>query len=282
MQKKTQCTVCGVSPTVRSHLFPRALSNMLKERFDGSMSSDYPIIEIEKDNSFFPVKSGEFSNDILCSEHENYLNTKCDRYSIDFLRKTKSYIYQNKTNFNEMINFSRRNLRCIFPDEFNNMSAQNFFTREVNGDILFDFVISTIWRFSISKNHIGKLTLDPHAKNVVGHLFENIRMNESVDCFFSAVYYDINGVENHSITPVNFEIGRRKSKCIAFYICGFRFFLVLEKYKIDEVPEDFWVRGKSKLKIFLEPWMNSPEQNIVREYYAKQHSAIKFLTKKTR
>lgn len=77
---ETACKVCGERPTVRSHLFPRALLLDIrgdeKHLLEGSRHSNGIVFR----------QNGPWDDTILCEAHERLLN-RADTYAVNFHRR---------------------------------------------------------------------------------------------------------------------------------------------------------------------------------------------------
>lgn len=74
-----RCRICGSAPTIRAHLFPRALQHDIR----GDSKHVVAIMPAWERQKF--LQSGEWSDRILCEEHEK-VALPWDDYAIDFCR----------------------------------------------------------------------------------------------------------------------------------------------------------------------------------------------------
>lgn len=81
--QKLGCRVCGKSPTVHSHLIPRALAFEIR--------GDEPNLTVLERGAERPLalQAGLFDDMLLCAEHEQ-ITGELDRYGVEFIRRVRS------------------------------------------------------------------------------------------------------------------------------------------------------------------------------------------------
>lgn len=75
-----KCVICGVQPTVKAHLFPRALM------LDMKGASPQLVAGNRNRDGILLRQNGEWDEDLICSEHEELLG-QGDDYGVDFCRR---------------------------------------------------------------------------------------------------------------------------------------------------------------------------------------------------
>lgn len=115
--KVGKCLVCGASPTVKTHLAPRALFH--------DMRGDHPRLyegSAEGDGIRWP-QSGHWDDRLLCLEHEAALHAS-DDYAVEFIR-----------------NFERDSLRRL---------DGLWMVPRSDARLISHFAVSVLWRYSVS------------------------------------------------------------------------------------------------------------------------------------
>jgi hypothetical protein len=79
-----RCRICGAQPTVRAHLFPRALSSDIR----AGAKHVVAIMPGAPRPKFH--QSGEWSDEILCREHEDVAHD-WEEYAIEFSRRYRAF-----------------------------------------------------------------------------------------------------------------------------------------------------------------------------------------------
>lgn len=78
-----QCAVCGASPTVKSHIIPRALALDLKR------GEKHLVTGRLGQEGIRELQNGRWSYKILCEAHEKHLGS-ADKYGVEFVRAIMS------------------------------------------------------------------------------------------------------------------------------------------------------------------------------------------------
>lgn len=140
------CVVCGGSPTVRSHLFPRALVHRLR-------GNEKTIIEGDRARPGYRLsQSGLWDDNIVCAKHEGAFST-ADDYIVRFTRKFERVAILSDT---------RKSYRVPNP----------------RPDLLTRFAAATIWRHAVSKHGFSHgLELGPYRQIIERHLFADVPLS---------------------------------------------------------------------------------------------------------
>jgi len=135
------CIVCGRSPTVKSHLFPRAL--MLDMRGDAKT-----LYEGSRHYAGYrEQQNGPWDDRFLCKRHEDEAGAG-DDYAVDFCRRIDAGDYRPFGPVFQMLN----------PEP----------------DKLLAFIYGTVWRHAVApRNAALRLDLGPYEKELRSALFEN-------------------------------------------------------------------------------------------------------------
>ena len=139
------CVVCGARPTVKSHLFPRALVRRIRGDDKHVTQGDRVRLGVKL------TQSGPWDDSILCDTHESLLGPFDD------------YIARFCSRFSEsaVISSSGNSYNCPNPKP----------------DLLLGFAYATIWRFAVSKHGaMHHLQLGPYQLLLEHHLFHGHRI----------------------------------------------------------------------------------------------------------
>jgi hypothetical protein len=133
------CRICGGTPTIDAHLYPRALGHDMrddeKHLYVGAAGATGKTI----------VQAGLFDRNVLCAEHDGVLG-RFDAYGIEFCRT-----------FNSRVSASANGIWQV---------------PAVNSDMLVKFWLGCLWRFSISTlPQAAKVNLGPFEDRLRDILF---------------------------------------------------------------------------------------------------------------
>lgn len=132
-----KCTVCGASPTVKSHIIPRALSLDLKRGEKHLVTGRLGQDGIRK------LQNGRWSYKILCETHERQLGA-ADKYGVEIVRAIRGR-----------------------GEQFGDFTIQN-----PQPQLLKTFILALIWRAAAADKAEGLPSrLGPYDKTVRGCLF---------------------------------------------------------------------------------------------------------------
>lgn len=182
--ERGSCAVCGSTPTVKSHIIPRALAHDL--RGDGkhlvSGEIDRPGIRY--------LQSGRWDGYILCGVHEGRL-TRYDDYGVEFIR-----------------NF--RNLPSVFK------RGDHFALTNSSPADLQRFLLAVIWRKNLSNQARGQpCGLGPYAQAISNTLFAGEEIESPALTFQSVIAID------GERTPIATEPYKVKLAGFNAWYCGF-------------------------------------------------------------
>lgn len=133
------CLICGLSPTVKSHILPRSLSLDLKRDDKHLVSSRLG------ENSLRKVQNGRWSYKILCDTHEKHLGP-ADKYGIEFARRAIAH----------------------------KLPTAHFSVPNPQPDLLKKFILSLIWRADAAERADGRQSQLGSYEAAIRHcIFEN-------------------------------------------------------------------------------------------------------------
>jgi hypothetical protein len=205
------CLVCGATPTVKSHIFPRAL--MLDLKGDG------PHLHQGEENRQGTkyLQNGLWDSNILCCQHEQK-TAAADEYGIEFCRNVKSQIPQS-----------------IAANWVNNSKP----------DLLVQFAYQNIWRFCASSKGRGLKALGPYAKKLQNHIFGN----ETSDFPILLARNHLKTIDNNestiAIPPFPNKLGRWRFWM--FSISGVQFYIKLDNQPFPESYKNFIVNNRQSV-----------------------------------
>ncbi|MCO8019432.1 hypothetical protein NI456_11245 [Brevundimonas diminuta] len=134
------CIVCGESPTVKSHLFPRAV--MLDMRGDAKALYEGSRHE----PGYREQQNGPWDDRFLCKRHEDQAGAG-DEYAVDFCRR-------------------------IDAGEYRPFRGAFLMSNPVPAKLL-TFIYGTVWRHAVApRNASLKLNLGPYERELRAALFE--------------------------------------------------------------------------------------------------------------
>jgi hypothetical protein len=209
------CRICGGSPLIDAHLFPRALAHDLrgeeKHLFVGAAGAPGRRI----------VQAGLFDRKILCSEHEAALGIY-DAYGIEFCR--------------------------TFPARVQHVTPNTWRVRDVDGDLLSRFWLSVLWRFAVSTlPETALVQLGPYEDHLRDILFCHFPC--TVEPAVMMLRY-----RSHVIPPENICFAPYKSKFPPFRfaaysmaISGFHAFIKLDRQPLPRSHVGLTINGKEEI-----------------------------------
>ena len=215
---KGRCVVCGASPTVKVHLFPRALTKRIrgdeKNLVEGSRHQ--PGIKISQ--------SGHWDDELLCEAHERAF-ADADDYAARFWRR-----------------FERQ---ARLSDTGNSYTVSN-----PRPDLLLRFVYASVWRYVASREGSRhNLELGPYRQQ-----FERVLFNGAPP-ILQALVSRSNIVD---LRGKRIEIGvppyRRKLlqwTVWHFSLAGFDFYLKTDQRSFPADWEQFLINGNDPVTLPL-------------------------------
>ena len=188
-----QCVICGQAPTVKSHIFPRALMKDVKG--EGSYLHE---VRDSLDGTRF-LQNGPWDRDLLCDIHER-MTQDADDYGIEFCRRVVAEITQDDGQ------------RSIV---------------NANPKLLAKFVYQTIWRFCASRLGRGATALGPYCKMIENSLFGDIWVEFPVLASRNHLRLPDGSESTLVIAPFPTRLG--KWRFWLFAVGGVHFFIKLDK-----------------------------------------------------
>lgn len=140
------CLICGTSPTIKSHLIPKAMAQEVQ-------TGKAHAVAINP-NSYVYTQSGVFEREILCGN--------CD----------------NKLGYFENIAIKAfRNIRQDVKDE----NYRECTLKGVAGDDILRFAAGIIWKYSVASEKNGRVVLGPYKQILEDVVFHNKPIPSSID-----------------------------------------------------------------------------------------------------
>jgi hypothetical protein len=212
------CVVCGQSPTVRSHLFPRALIHRIR-------GAEKHVIEGDRDRAGVRLTQGGLWDDqLLCEVHEASLGA-ADDYAIRLSRR-----------------FEKSG--TIAP------SGTSYRLGNPQPELLLRFAYATIWRHVVSKHGASHaLDLGPYRRKIEEYLFNGASLA------LEAIVGRSNVVDPHG-NPIEVGIAPYKSKLYGwtiwlFTIGGFDFYIKTDQRPFPKAWQPFLVNDNDPLVLPL-------------------------------
>lgn len=214
----SSCVVCGRSPTVRAHLFPKALVHRIRGNEKNVTGGDRirPGIKL--------TQSGEWDDSILCEEHEGAFAT-ADDYMARFCRRFEK--------------------GATLSPSGNSYNAPN-----PRPDLLLRFAAATTWRHVVSKHgNSHGLDLGPYRQIIERHLFDGAELPLEALIGRSTIL-DLNG------NRIEIGLAPHKSKLLHwniwhFTIAGFDFYLKTDKRPFPSQWKEFLANDNDPITLPL-------------------------------
>lgn len=136
-----RCVICGASPTVKVHLFPRALVKRIR-------GDEKNLVEGSRNEAGIKItQSGHWDEDFLCGAHEHAFATS-DDYAARFYRRFERGAVLSST-------------------------GKSYELGNPRPDLLLRFVYATVWRYVASnQGQKNNLQLGPYRDHFERVLFE--------------------------------------------------------------------------------------------------------------
>jgi len=212
---KSTCVVCGASPTVKSHIVPRALFHAMKRL-------DHQLIGPRADGPGYRVlQSGSWCDTILCDAHESLLGD-VDRYGVAFCR-----------------DFMRRLKEGQEPIEIANPRP----------DLLVLFASACVWRMAAARTDgQPEKWLGPYAKRLSAALFEQAPFDTPLLLSRHAYQIKRGEIMNLSLMPhPHSELG---IKFWRFIVCGLIFDLKMDNRAVPYAMSIFPINNRNVVTVF--------------------------------
>lgn len=220
----SKCHICGTAPTVKSHLLPRALG--LDTRDD---STDLYLGSISK-LGFDAFKAGLFDY-ILCEAHERMLNP-FDTYAVEFCR--------------------------TFEDKQTEIGNGRFLIKPVDTELLVRFVVSVLWRFSVStRREAPRVNLGPFQSQFQDIVFAGASCSSEPALILWANESHQTNVKGLAILPAS---GRHLDRRYwSFMIAGISFVLKVDKQPTPARIAPLVINGRDFILSAYKPFDGSYE-----------------------
>lgn len=209
------CIRCGASPTVKSHIIPRALFHLMKR-------PGRPLVGGRADGPGYKIlQSGDWDNTFLCKGHEAELG-RFDAYGVRFCRS-----------FKQMLERGLREIRV----------------RNSQPQLLVGFATACVWRMAVSRSdHRPERLLGPYANRLANSLFGNQRFNPLLLLSCHGFHDNAGDLLNIGVLPhVYYEEGIRFWR---FIVCGLIFDLKLDNRSPVRAMEPLAVNEKMEIVLF--------------------------------
>lgn len=221
------CQNCGAGGTIKAHLIPQAFVKEVRGDDKG-----YALTNRDA-SSFQPSQNGRYDDAILCATCDNILG-KDERYAFEMLRT----------------------IRGSAPD----IVGRAFMVDGVEGNRLLRFAAGTVWKFTLTKSHYGRIDIGPYASTLQAFLFKGVDGGGAVDAFLMKLHSgDEASYFNRAPSPERYE----GLNFVRFSVGGFVFLLKLDRRPAANVPAAAWLRGNTNILIPAMPFNQSEEGRIV-------------------
>ncbi len=222
------CVVCGSTPTVRSHLFPRKLMLDLK----GPDPFIHQVVDDQMGTRY--QQSGPIDNSILCAKHEAATQLP-DKYAIEFCRSVARSVPQ--------VGFDG-------------------YVRNPKPELLTRFACLTVWRFCVSQVGRGKAALGPYAP-----VLEKIALGE-VDnhpvLLLCRNHLRATNTTEATMAIAPFPTRLDGVRVWLFVISGVQFYLKLDRKPYPANGEQFAANKSDPVRLFELPAILAHEAPILK------------------
>jgi hypothetical protein len=219
-----KCRVCESPSTVKSHLLPRALAHDIR--------ANQPNLHVYTINrpGFKPSQAGIYDDGILCEQHEGVIQIY-DKYGVEFCRNFES------------------NRQMLDID---------IFQVEVDSDLLVRFVVSVLWRYSVStRPETNMVHLGPYERCMGDIVFAGANC-----CPEPALFMWANKSTNLDVTKLCIPpaVGRFLDvRHLSFVVGGLTFVLKVDRRPVPKELALLPVNGRSIIISAYKPFDSSQE-----------------------
>ena len=140
------CLICGTSPTIKSHLIPKAMAQEVQAGKAHAVANN--------PDSYVYTQSGVFEREILCGNCDNKLG-----------------------NFENIAIKAFRNIR----QDAKNANYGEYTLKGIAGDDILRFAAGILWKYSVASKNNGAINLGPYKKILEGIIFHDEPIPSSVD-----------------------------------------------------------------------------------------------------
>src|SRR5215475_3660450 len=229
---------CGSTSPIRAHLVPQSFGRLIK-------SPSGPNTRISERKYTTKAQHGLFDLRILCGDCDGFLNMEYDDPAFRFITK-----------------FEYR------PGELD-LERSYFEKPSVDCDMLCGFILSVLWRCSISQMfEVSNISLGQYG-NPVREMLWGHRSLASFNHYKVMVqrYHSRPGVQKmYSLPiPVEFEDLSFRAKGYLFVFVGFRFMVILDPQPLPDKYAPYVLNGNDTLRGSLVDFPVTYEANAARE-----------------
>lgn len=207
------CLNCGANDTIRAHLIPQAFVREVRGNDKG-----YALTNSDA-SSFQPSQNGRYDDAILCAACDNILG-KDEKYAFETLTAV------------------RRSVPHIV--------GRAFMVDRVDGDRLLRFAAGTVWKFSLTRPHYGRIDIGPYASTLQAFLYGGADDGGAVNAFLMKLHSgDEGSYFNRAPSPERYE----GMNFVRFSVGGFIFLLKLDRRPATNLPAAAWLRGNTSILV---------------------------------
>jgi hypothetical protein len=232
---------CTSTTLIKAHLVPQAFGRAIK-------SLNGPNTRVSERVATRKAQHGLFDLNILCADCDGVLNTKYDEPAARFINQFQ-----------------------FLPGELD-VSRSHFERPNVDGDMLCGFVLSVLWRCSISQLfEVSNVDLGPYV-NVAREVLWGVRPLANFPAFKVMVqrYHARPGIDKmYSLPmPVKASVGPREWHGYVFMMLGFRFMIILDPRSLPTEYDAYILNGNDTPRGSLIDFQFTHEAQQAREMAA--------------
>jgi hypothetical protein len=229
---------CTSTTLIKAHLVPQAFGRAVKSINGPNTRVSEPVVSRK-------AQHGLFDPNILCADCDGYLNKNYDDPAAKFINRFE-----------------------LAPGELD-LSRSHFEKPNIDGDLLCGFVLSVLWRCSISQLfEASNVTLGPYV-NVAREVLWGHRALAAFPAFKLMVqrYHYSPGIDKmYSMPmPVIASVGGRAWHGYVFMLVGFRFMITLDPRPFPPEYDTYLLNGSTTLRGSLIDFRTTHEAQQVRE-----------------
>lgn len=239
------CRVCGGTPTIRSHLIPKAF---VKEVQSGPKSGEQHLIHHPDNGIKKPSKTGRFEREILCEPCDGKLGRYEDR-ALELLRQLRQRKLGRKVGSKWKI--PERTLRFRVPED----------------DAFVRFACGILWKYaSTACTDPAYLDLGHYLPVLEDICFYDASIPAEVDVFLERDLFQVVAFNDprdvfYYQTPSMGPRGKALVTQMAWFnVGGFMIYVRMDRSPSDFTPQRCWIAGKQQAYFLVSP--RSIEQNV--------------------
>ncbi len=229
------CRICGLTPTIRSHLIPQAFVKALFH--DGKGDETHMLIHPDEGYKQ-PSTTGRYAQDILCAMCDGVLGFY-ENAALRLFKRLRSTRVGHKTGAVSHINAG------IYP------------FRVADENELIRFACGILWKYaSLSSTTLGHIDIGRHKEICAKICFDRAEILNDIDVFIErdllsfAAFTDPADVYYYS-TP---SVGVRAGLPMAWFsVGGFIVWIKLDQHVSDYAPKRCWLRNRKQCYFFVSP-----------------------------